>query len=250
MFNPKSSQSDKEPHHKATAVQRSWTQRARTPFWMLTILVLILGAMLLFGMAHDVFRDRYDPPTLGNDKAAIIPSPRPATITPLPQPVVIMPNVAWTTLMILQTDGTYAPPDGIYKKIEDSWRGAMDTLNLLPWEPAPDLAIYFSGTALQGVQILRKGKPEGATKTIIGDRRFLVEGCNQVGTACLVSEAQNKVSIDTYDPTSHQKVSSKALDPNLVYILSGGVEWIAGRWKVTNMNKPDVMTLSELQNLP
>lgn len=250
MFDPKQLQSDNEPHHEAKPSQRSWVRRARAPFWMLTILVLILGGLLLYGMAHDVFRDRYAPPTLPGDRSALIPSPLPATHTPTPQRVAVVPTVSWTTLMILQTDGTYAPPAEIGQQIEAGWRGAMDSLNLLPWEATQDLTLYFSDIALQNGQLLRQGKASGAQKTIVGDRRFLVEGCNQVGTACLVSEAQNQISIDTYDATSHKKISSKPLDANLVYILSGSMQWLDGRWKVTNLNPPDVTTLDELKNLP
>ncbi len=222
---------------------RGLLARARAPVWLALALagcLLLAGGGLVF---RSTFRDRYVPPTPGTGAAAILPSLEP---TGVGQPGNLATATAqgplyWTTLMVLQSDGSYAPPREIGAAALARFNQAVDVVNVLPWQSFSGGDLFTGdGLTLAAQAMALRDAPGGAFYAVFvpGFRQAEVVGCDQRGAVCRVRCRFGKVRVDAYDGQTRALRERLALPEQVSYTFEGMMVYEDGQWLVDDLTIP------------
>ncbi len=225
------------------ATSRSLVARARAPVWLG---LALMGCLLLTGGGlglRSAFRDRYVPPTPDFGAAAILP-----TLAPTPTLLLKQPTAAsgqgvlyWTTLMVRQADGSYAPPQAVGQVALARFNKAVDAINRLPWQPFVPGDLFTPDGQSRVTQAMAQRDAAGSNfyaVLIPGTRQARVVGCNVTGDRCQVMARFGNVQITAYDGSTHAMKEQLALPREVTYTFAGQMVYQGDRWVVNDLTIP------------
>ncbi len=239
MFDPQPARS--QPSYSANA--RSLAARARGPVWLalgLLACLLITGSGLVL---RAVFRDRYVPPTPGFGAAAILPTLAPTAAPPKSNSAVVSnpSSLYWTTLMVRQADGSYAPPPEVGQAALARFEKAVDAVNRLPWQPFTpgDLFSPDGQARITQAMTLRDAPGSNFYAVLIpGARQAQVIGCDERGGSCQVRSRFQNVQVAAYDGSTHALTEQLVLPRETTYTFVGQMAYKEDRWVVDDLILP------------
>ena len=218
--------------------------RRLTPtFWLSLCVGGALLIVIVIGVSRELFRDRLSP-NYAPTRAALLPTlVASATATRAPAATNAPRSVATSAVALaphaarMQADAAgYMLPTDAQAALQKVIEGGLDFMDRFSWEDKRDGPSLFIADAL--AQVTALGSDDDLyTKTIASSHRMTAL-CDATGATCAVTMIYGGLTLDTYDPGTHNRLERLTLDTDLSYAFSMTVRWTAEGWRIAGFYSP------------